>query len=69
MDERTLLRSAFTGWAKFALAMALMIFVPAWTLRYWQGWAFWVVFFGCSLAITLDLFRHDRSLLERRLRG
>jgi protein-S-isoprenylcysteine O-methyltransferase Ste14 len=67
MDERTLLRGAFTGLAQLALAMALLIFVPAWTLRYWQGWVFLGVFLGASFAITLDLFRHDRALFERRL--
>src|SRR5262249_49676242 len=42
---------------------------PAWTPYYWQGWAFLAVFLGASLAITLWLLRHDRALLERRLRA
>jgi len=67
MDEHTLLRRAFTGLAQLALTMVLLIFVPAGTPRYWQGWAFLVVYLGASLAITLYLFRHDRALLERRL--
>jgi len=49
--------------------MAFSLFLAAGTVRYWQGWAYLAVFFGCSFAITLDLFRHDRTLLERRLRG
>jgi protein-S-isoprenylcysteine O-methyltransferase Ste14 len=67
MDDRTLLRASLEGLAQLTLAMVLFIFLPAWTLRYWQAWAFLAVFVGCTLAITRYLYRHDRALLERRL--
>lgn len=69
MDEHTLRRKAFTGLGQLALSMALFLFVPAGTPRYWQGWAFLAAFLGASLAITLSLMRRDRALLERRLRA
>jgi len=46
-----------------------LIFVPAGTLHYWQGWAYLVLFCGLSALITLDVMRRDPALLERRLRG
>ena len=37
--------------------MALMLFVPAWTLHFWKTWAFWLLFSALSGAVTL----HFRS--------
>ena len=51
------------------LAMAALLFVPAWTLEYWQAWTFLTVYFGCSLAITLYLMDKDPQLLQRRMSG
>jgi protein-S-isoprenylcysteine O-methyltransferase Ste14 len=46
--------------------MLVLIFVPAGTLRYWQGWASLAVFIICSGAYTLYLAKHDPALLRRR---
>ncbi len=51
------------------LALAALLFIPAWTLDYWQAWTFLTVYFGCSLAITLYLMVRDPKLLERRMSG
>ena len=61
-------RSAI-GLAFLASAMGLLLFLPAGTVRYWQAWVYLALFFGASVATTLYLARHDRALLERRLRG
>ena len=66
---RDLDRRAFAGLLNLLVLMALAIFVPAWTLHYWQAWDFLGVFFAPSLAITLHLMRRDPMLLERRVRG
>ncbi len=55
--------------AALAVAMGLLVFVPAGTVRYWQGWVYLAVFFGASLITTLDLLRRDPALLERRMSG
>jgi protein-S-isoprenylcysteine O-methyltransferase Ste14 len=60
---------AFAGLLFLNLVTAALLFVPAGTFDYWQAWAFLVVYFVPSLAITLDLMRHDRALLTRRMRG
>ncbi len=50
-----------------SFAMAGLLFLPAWTVNYWQAWVFLSVFFGSSLAITLYLMKKDPKLLERRM--
>jgi protein-S-isoprenylcysteine O-methyltransferase Ste14 len=49
--------------------MALLLFVPAGTVRYWQAWVYLSIFTGASALTTLYLLRKDRALLERRMRG
>jgi protein-S-isoprenylcysteine O-methyltransferase Ste14 len=58
---------AFTELFALLSVMAAALFVPAWTLNYWQAWVFLVAFFGSSFAITIYLMRKDPKLLERRV--
>ena len=51
------------------LAMAALLFIPPWTLDYWQAWAFLAVYFAASAAITLYLMKKDQQLLARRMSG
>lgn len=44
-----------------------LLFGPAQTLSYWQGWVFLALFVGSSLSVSLYLARRDPKLLERRL--
>jgi protein-S-isoprenylcysteine O-methyltransferase Ste14 len=52
-----------------AIAMGLLLFVPAGSINYWQAWGYLAVFFGASLLITLYLMKKDPALLKRRLSG
>jgi hypothetical protein len=58
---------ALGGLLFLLLAMAAGLFLPAWTLDYWQAWTFLVVFGVSALAITLYLMKKDPRLLERRV--
>jgi protein-S-isoprenylcysteine O-methyltransferase Ste14 len=58
---------AFAGMLQLFTMLALTIFLPAWTLDYWQAWIVVVVFFSCTLAVTLYLMKNDPKLLERRV--
>ena len=49
------------------IAFGVLIFLPAGTLNYWQGWAFLVTFVFSTLIVTVYLARHDPKLLERRI--
>jgi protein-S-isoprenylcysteine O-methyltransferase Ste14 len=70
--EPTVKNLSLKAWlsvAALAVVMAVLLFVPAGTLRYWQAWGYLLVFVGASALVTLDLLRNDRALLERRMKG
>ncbi|MGO7412899.1 hypothetical protein ACC810_16030 [Rhizobium ruizarguesonis] len=52
---------------KFVAVLAVMIFVAAGSLSYWQGWLFLLNFCGWIIATTAYFLRYDRALLEQRL--
>src|ERR1700686_5355949 len=60
-------KKAFGGLLFLLLVMAALIFLPAWTLSYWQAWTFLAVFGASALAITLYLMKKDPKLLQRRV--
>jgi protein-S-isoprenylcysteine O-methyltransferase Ste14 len=60
---------AFTGMLQLAIVLGLTIFLPAWTLDYWQAWILVAIFFSCTLAVTLYLVKNDPQLLERRVKA
>ena len=62
-------RRALGGVARFVAGLALLLFLSAWSLTWWQAWAFLAVCALGILSITLYLMRHDPRLLERRLRA
>jgi protein-S-isoprenylcysteine O-methyltransferase Ste14 len=59
----------FFGFAFLMLVLALALFLPAGSLRFWQAWVYLADFAGCTLLITAYLMRNDRELLARRVRG
>ncbi len=58
---------AFGGLVGLFAVMAAVLFIPAWTLDYWQAWVFLAAFFLPALAITLYLMKYDPKLLEKRV--
>jgi len=64
LDRTTLSKLAF-----FQTLIALLLFLPAWTLRFWQAWLFWIVFTAAQLTITLYFLRTDPHLIENRLKA
>src|SRR6516165_5205875 len=57
-----LVRSSIFG----TLVFIALIFIPAGTLYYWQGWAYLSTFIICSAMYTVYLVKHDPELLKRR---
>ena len=53
----------------FPIALALLLFTTAGTIRYWQAWIYLIVFFASSAAITIYLMKNDPALLARRMRA
>ena len=60
---------AWLALAFLAVVMALLLFVPAGTVRYWQAWVYLSIFFGAAILTTVYLMRKDPALLERRMKG
>jgi protein-S-isoprenylcysteine O-methyltransferase Ste14 len=50
------------------VVFAILIFAPAGTFAYWQGWAFLVVFSLSTTIIGIYLALKDPALLERRMK-
>jgi protein-S-isoprenylcysteine O-methyltransferase Ste14 len=62
-----LTREAFTRLLSFIVILALLLFLAAGTIHYWQAWIFLAVFSAAVLMITSYLVKNDPKLLERRL--
>jgi protein-S-isoprenylcysteine O-methyltransferase Ste14 len=67
MDE--LNKKALGGLLRFLIILAVLLFLPAWTFRYWQAWIFLLVISACALATSLYVMKNDPKLLERRMRA
>jgi protein-S-isoprenylcysteine O-methyltransferase Ste14 len=61
-------RKALLGFIRLQVVLALLLFLPAWSLRFWEAWIYWIVFSVSVLFITLYFLKHDPRLVERRLR-
>jgi protein-S-isoprenylcysteine O-methyltransferase Ste14 len=59
---KQLARSSALG----TLTLILLLFIPAGTVNYSQGWAYVATFAICSGAYTVYLAKHDPALLRRR---
>src|SRR6266404_1285668 len=64
LSRNTLARLAF-----FQLLVGVLLFLPAWTLHFWQAWLFWAVFTAAQLTITLYFLRTDPHLIQNRLKA
>jgi protein-S-isoprenylcysteine O-methyltransferase Ste14 len=63
LQTRLLLRSLFAF-----IFVAVFLFVPAGSLRYWQGWVFMAILFLPMPVTSIYFLKRDPQLVERRLR-
>jgi protein-S-isoprenylcysteine O-methyltransferase Ste14 len=61
-------RKALGGFIKFHLFLGLLLFLPAWSLRFWEAWTYLILFSISVLLITLYFLKHDPGLIELRLK-
>jgi hypothetical protein len=66
ISDNAMSASAILRSLVFAILLAALLFASAGTLAWPQGWAFIVLFDGCSLATGLWLGKVDPALLEER---
>jgi protein-S-isoprenylcysteine O-methyltransferase Ste14 len=64
-----LYRTTLGKLAFFQAFIAVLLFLPTWTVRFWQAWLFWAVFTAAQLTITLYFLRTDPHLIENRLKA
>jgi len=64
-----LTRRAIVSGAAMLAVMAVLLFGLAGTLAWWQGWLFLLIYGAWAAGVFAWLYRHDKALFERRLRG
>ena len=69
MSGNKIILKASLGFLNLAIMLGLSIFLPAWTLNYWQGWFYYFVFMFSCLLITIYFFIKDPALIQRRLKA
>lgn len=69
MPLSSVLRSMLIQSAVSLVLAMLLLFLPAGTVAWPQGWIFLALFFGCSQATGLWLLRRDPALLAERMRS
>lgn len=62
-------RTVLLGLVRLQVIIAFLLFIPAGSVRYWQGWLFWIVFFACVLMVTMYFVKHDPHLIENRMKA
>jgi protein-S-isoprenylcysteine O-methyltransferase Ste14 len=60
---------AVAGLAALAVLMWAALFVPAWTLNYWQAWIYWTTFVASISIISTYFFKKDLALIANRLKA
>ncbi|HWB87435.1 MAG TPA: isoprenylcysteine carboxylmethyltransferase family protein [Bryobacteraceae bacterium] len=67
--SRALTKRALSSSVRFLIFFWMMLFLPAWSLHFWQAWVFWFLFSACILFTTLYFLRRDPALVERRMKA
>ena len=67
--NRELFRQAMAKFIAGLVIVALLLFLPAWTLRYPQGWLLICILFIPMFAAGLIMMKKDPELLRKRLKA
>lgn len=65
--EKGLLTQAFAKFFLGVILLGILLFVPTWSLRYWQGWLLMGILFVPMFAAGLVLLAKNQDLLRKRL--
>lgn len=67
MNKRSIGKKLFLIIVPGILITAALIFIPAWTLDFWQGWLFLASLFIPLICVMFYMLMHGRKLLEKRM--
>lgn len=56
------------GFIRLQVALAILLFLPAGSIRFWEAWLYWGLFGGSVLFITWYFLKVDRDFVERRMK-
>ena len=65
---KALKRIAITRYLMLFPILGACFFLPAWSLKYWEGWLYILVIAVPVAIVGIHLFKTDPKLLERRMR-
>lgn len=68
-NHRSIPFKAFLGLVFLLFVLWLSLFLPAWTLQFYQAWAYWLIFSISTILITAYLLKKDIKLLETRTKA
>ena len=68
IDLKALKRIAITRYLMLFPVLGACFFLPAWSLKYWEGWLYIFVIAVPVAIFGAYLFKTDPKLLERRMR-
>ena len=60
---------AVRGFLQTLVLLVAAVFLPVWTLHYWQGWACLAAFVVPAAIISVRVAKSDPALLERRMKA
>ena len=69
LSNREIKGKAFLGLVFLLVVLWLGLFLPAWSVYFWQAWVFWLLFSISTITITVYLVKKDMKLLENRTKA
>lgn len=64
-----LLTQAIIKYVTGVIIVALLLFLPAWSLHYWQGWLLIAILFVPMLVVGIVMYVKNKELLKKRLKA
>jgi protein-S-isoprenylcysteine O-methyltransferase Ste14 len=68
-SSKDLTRKALFGLLQLDIVLGVLLFVPAWSVDFWEAWVFLFIFSISVLAITLYFLKNNPKLIEGRLKA
>jgi protein-S-isoprenylcysteine O-methyltransferase Ste14 len=68
-NMKSLAAGIILGFTQLIVFLGAALFIPAWTLNFWQAWVYLTIFIAASALITAYLWKYDRKLLESRVKA
>jgi protein-S-isoprenylcysteine O-methyltransferase Ste14 len=68
-SNRKIKGKAFLGLVFLLVLLWIGLFLPAWSLYFWQAWVFWFIFSSSTILVTVYLLKKDMKLLETRTKA